>query len=118
MAELDGRPVGHVQWYLSREYPDYHQAVGADGGWVGVDYFVGDPADRGRGVGSAMIDAFVEQVVAKLAGATAAVASPSPDNAASIRALENAGFAGGDVVAVGDSSEVVMVRALRLRSSP
>lgn len=60
---------------------------------AGVDYLIGAAAHRGRGLGSAMIRAFVGQVVFDLHPEwTQAGADPLDANTASWRALEKAGF--------------------------
>ena len=91
----DGAPMGWIQCFDatdSHESPHWFTA-GVDRAAAGIDYLVGDPANRGRGVGSRMIAAFCEQVVfADGRSWTAACASPYAANVASWRALEKAGF--------------------------
>lgn len=96
VVELDGRPVGWVQvWFLCDE-PEMSEWVGF--GFhptrtAGIDYLVGEPADRGSGLGSAMLAAFVERIVF---GAhpwiDAAGSDPDERNSASVGALRQAGF--------------------------
>lgn len=76
---LDDRPVGWIQTWLPE----------GDGDTVGIDYLIGDPADRGHGLGSAMIRAFVET---ELAGWRRITADPEHGNRASRGALRRAGF--------------------------
>jgi len=96
IASLDGRDVGWAQCYLAAEDPE------ETGGWwkfgvdpcaAGIDYLIGDPADRERGLGSAMIRAFVDKVVFGLHPEwSQAAAGPFTANVASGRALARAGF--------------------------
>ena len=94
---LDGdRPVGWIQCYEARHYPeelDPWVAAGADPGIAGIDYLIGAPADRGRGLGPAMVAAFVDEVVFGQHPAWPQVgAAPDIDNVASWGALAKAGF--------------------------
>ncbi len=96
VVELDGRPVGWIQcWFLADE--------DEVDGWVergfdpattaGVDYLVADPADRGAGLGSSMIGAYVERVVfGEHDWIDTAGSDPDRDNERSWRALAAAGF--------------------------
>lgn len=96
LAVVDDEPVGWIQCYAATDGED--EAVrwfarGVPRTAAGIDYLIGAPSARDRGLGSAMIDAFVTDVV--FAGHpewTHAVASPYAANTASCRALEKAGF--------------------------
>lgn len=96
IALAGGRPVGWIQCYPVAAAPEEHEAWAAHGvgeGAAGIDYLIGEPGDRGRGLGSAMIAAFVDDVVfGRHPGWTQACASPYEANEASWRALARAGF--------------------------
>ncbi|MHB8463816.1 MAG: GNAT family N-acetyltransferase [Acidimicrobiales bacterium] len=96
VAAVDGDPVGWVQCYAAADYPDEAAkwwALGVDPMAAGIDYLIGDPANRARGLGSALIRAFVEDVAFGLHATWSQVcAAPYGENVASWRALENAGF--------------------------
>ena len=96
IASVDGRDVGWIQCYPTadeREEAEPWWALGVDRTAAGIDYLVGDSTDRARGIGSAMISAFVEDVVfARHPEWTQAAAAPLEANVASWRALEKAGF--------------------------
>ncbi len=98
IAELDGRAVGWIQCYAAADFADeyeaqYWWALGIDQSASGIDYLLGAPADRGGGIGCAMIRAFVQEIVfAQHPHWTQACASPQAANIASCRALEKAGF--------------------------
>ncbi len=98
IATVDGRDVGWIQcWALADEEPDEVApwiALGFDeDGGAGIDYLVAEPAGRGRGTGSAMIRAFVADVVfGRHPHWTHVGADPNAANVASWRALEKAGF--------------------------
>ena len=103
IATVDGRDVGWIQCYAAADDPEDDEvrawwALGVDRTAAGIDYLIGDPTDRGRGVGAAIIRAFVDEVVFGNHPAwTQVCASPFVANAASWRALARAGF-----TAVGD----------------
>lgn len=96
IALLDGEAVGWIQCAEVRHWPEEcveWRALGADPGCAGIDYLVGDNAPRGKGLGSAMIAAFVEQIVFGRHPEWHQVgADPYESNVASWRALEKAGF--------------------------
>ena len=63
LATVDGRPVGWLQCYATADHADNGEvehwwARGVHRSAAGIDYLVGDPADRGRGLGSMMIQHF------------------------------------------------------------
>jgi RimJ/RimL family protein N-acetyltransferase len=96
LALLDGEPVGWIQCGSAAHWPDESaawRALGLDPAVAGIDYLVGEPAARGRSLGSRMIRAFVDDVVfGRHPGWTQAAADPDVDNVASWRALAKAGF--------------------------
>jgi RimJ/RimL family protein N-acetyltransferase len=92
VVELDGAGAGLCQTYRLGEYPAYAAALGADRQWAGLDYFIGEPSFRGRGLAHRIIDRFVREIVFADDGTTACVSSTDPANARSIGALERAGF--------------------------
>ena len=97
---VDGRDRGWIQCYAAADFAEADET----GGWwelgvprtaAGVDYLLGEPADRGRGLGSALLRAFTDDVVFGAHPSwTHVCASPLVSNAASWRALANAGFIG------------------------
>lgn len=97
MALDDGEPFGWIQCYAAADSPDelaVWEAHGVDAATAGIDYLVGEPGQRGRGRGTAMIETFVEDVVfGRHPEWTAAAAAPLVGNVGSWRALEKAGFA-------------------------
>jgi aminoglycoside 6'-N-acetyltransferase len=96
LACIDGLPIGWIQCYLAADDDEECRLwwpLGIDRCAAGIDYLVGDPATRGRGVGTAMIRAFVDDIVfGRHPGWTQACAGPFEANVASWRALEKAGF--------------------------
>lgn len=90
------RDVGWIQCFAALDEPEEGEkwwALGVDRSAAGIDYLIGDAAERGRGIGTAVIRGFVAQVVfGRHPAWTQACAAPYADNVASWRALEKAGF--------------------------
>ena len=92
LALLDGEPFGMVQTYLVSDYPDYAALIEEGEGTAGLDLFIGEEAQTGRGLGTEMISRFVEMVVFARPETIACTADPDITNTASLRAFEKAGF--------------------------
>lgn len=76
---------------------------------VGIDYLIGGP--RGQGLGTAMIDTFCSVIVPqRYPEATQIYAVPHRDNAASLRALQHAGFVHHDTIHLGSDTGCLMIR--------
>lgn len=91
MVELGGQPVGFVQDYLLRDYPEY-AVLAPDADAVGVDYAIGADEWRGRGLGPVMLWAWLLHVRERRSEATTCFAAPDHRNHASCRVLAKAGF--------------------------
>ena len=96
LAWIDGRPFGLIQRYAIADYPEYVEELSTicpqPSGTVSIDYLIGEPDLRGRGLGAAMIAAFVAESWAAYPDASAVVVAMHQHNAASWRAVERAGF--------------------------
>jgi aminoglycoside 6'-N-acetyltransferase len=85
------QPIGWCQWYSYDAYPTEAEALGAHAGDVGVDYAIGDPAAIGRGLGTQLIAALVDEV-RRHHPACGVIVDPDARNVASRRVLERNGF--------------------------
>jgi aminoglycoside 6'-N-acetyltransferase len=93
VIEVEGTPVGLIQWYRLSDFTDYAQAIGEDpAGCAGLDLFIGEISALGRGVGSLALRQFVASLVFRHREIVRAVGSPASNNLRSIRAFEKAGF--------------------------
>jgi aminoglycoside 6'-N-acetyltransferase len=98
VIEVDGVPSGIIQRYRTADDPAWERAISqavpdvTRSPTAGVDYLLGRPDVRGRGIGTAVIDAFGAAVFDELPDVTAIVVSVQQDNRASWRALERAGY--------------------------
>lgn len=87
-----GRPIGFIQCYRIDDHDEYGQALGLDASAAGVDLFVGEPGLIGRGLGPAILRAFLHSVVFARYDVELCVIGPSVKNTSAIRAYEKAGF--------------------------
>jgi aminoglycoside 6'-N-acetyltransferase len=95
IVEVDGEPVGMVQRYLLDDEPDWRRSLSPSGPHdhaAGIDYLLGDKSVTGRGVGPAMIGAFVRTTWSQCPQVSEVVVAVSQANRRSWRALEKAGF--------------------------
>lgn len=96
VVSLDGRPVGLVQRSVIADYPEdleeFAALVEVPEGAVELDYLVAEPALRGRGLGSRIIAALVEDTWTAHPSAPAVLVAVAAANVASWRALEKAGL--------------------------
>jgi aminoglycoside 6'-N-acetyltransferase len=103
LALHGGRAVGLLQRCRWSDYPEYLSEITpvypVPPAAVSLDYLVGAADDVGRGLGSAMISAFLGRTWADLPDAPCVVVPVAAGNVASWRALEKAGFS---VVAEGE----------------
>jgi aminoglycoside 6'-N-acetyltransferase len=88
----DSQPVGFIQEYLIRDYPEYASAVQVDDDAAGVDLFIGDEAYVHCGLGPVLLRAFLRDVVFARDEAGCCVIGPAQSNASAIHAYEKAGF--------------------------
>ena len=89
---VDGKDVGYIQGYPLERFPDYAARIGAEGGAMGVDLFIGEEMFLGWGLGARAIRHFVSEIAFSKPEVPACIAGPLEGNTASIRAFERAGF--------------------------
>jgi RimJ/RimL family protein N-acetyltransferase len=109
IALADGQPIGFIQSYVPFGAGDGWWPDETDPGARGIDQFLAHEADLGRGLGTAMVRAFVERLFADPA-VTKVQVDPAPENARAIRAYEKAGFARVGVVDTPDGPALLMVQ--------
>jgi aminoglycoside 6'-N-acetyltransferase len=89
---LDDRPAGFIQTYHVSDYPEYRELVAVEEGVAGVDLFVAELEQTGRGIGSKALSRFVADIVFSNPEIHACIADPNAENLTSLRAFEKAGF--------------------------
>jgi aminoglycoside 6'-N-acetyltransferase Ib len=91
IAMLDGEPIGFIQSYVAMGSGDGWWEEERDPGTRGIDQFLANAEQLGRGLGSSMVSAFVVQLFQDPA-VTTVQADPSPKNERAIRCYRRVGF--------------------------
>lgn len=109
LVRRDGDPVAYVELYrVVRDRLAAHYAVrSAD---LGVHIAIGDPARTGRGLGSALLAALADGLLAADAACTRVVAEPDETNTASVAAFRRAGFRPAGRVTFPHKTSALLVR--------
>lgn len=95
IVERAGVPFGFVQRYQFADEPGWVESLrptGAPLDGAGVDYLIADPAQLGRGLGTALLAEFVADTWRRYPEVPALVVDVDPANRRSWRALERLGF--------------------------
>ena len=108
LALVRGTPVGFIQAYQP-------VAFHGEGWWLdehdpgvrGIDQFLADAGQLGRGLGTAMVRAFVERLFADPA-VTRVQTDPDPANRRAVRCYEKAGFRAAREVDTPDGRALLM----------
>lgn len=93
VIEMDGRPIGYIQFYRWADEPEDAAALGLafdEGAW-GLDVFIGEPSDIGLGVGPRVLDLLCRYLFEER-GATSVQLIAAQANARALRAYRKAGF--------------------------
>lgn len=109
IALLGDEPLGFIQSYVALGSGDGWWEDETDPGTRGIDQFLADASRLGRGLGSAMVDAFARRLFADPA-VTKIQTDPAPDNARAIRCYRRAGFVDRGVVMTPDGAALLLVR--------
>lgn len=109
IALLDGEPVGFIQSYVVMGSGDGWWDDERDPGALGIDQFLAHADQLNRGLGSAMIRAFVERLFLDPA-VTKVQTDPSPRNLRAIRCSLKAGFHEHGEVMTPDGPALLLVR--------
>jgi len=109
LALLEGEPVGFIQWYdVMRADPEHWWKDETDPGARGVDQFLANASQLGRGLGTQMVAEFVARLF-RDPSVTKVQTDPDPRNARAIRAYEKVGFRGVGEVVTPDGPALLMV---------
>jgi RimJ/RimL family protein N-acetyltransferase len=105
-----GQPIGFIQCYVVMGSGDGWWEGETDPGARGIDQFLADAGSLGRGLGRAMIRAFVDQLFDGDPAVTVVQTDPSPRNLRAIRCYTAAGFGTVGEVATPDGPALLMKR--------
>ena len=109
VALSKNEPIGFVQSYVVMGSGDGWWKQETDPGARGIDQFLANPEQLGRGLGSAMIHAFMEQLFQDPA-VTKVQTDPSPENDRAIRCYRRVGFIDVGEVVTPDGLALLMVK--------
>jgi RimJ/RimL family protein N-acetyltransferase len=88
----DAEPIGYLQHYRLADYPEYARLIGAAPGDHGLDLFIGRDDLLGRGLGTAIVTAALDQLIFSQPAAQRCLVGPSPENERAIRCYARCGF--------------------------
>lgn len=109
LALLGERPVGFIQSYVVMGSGDGWWPDERDPGARGIDQLLADASLLGRGLGAAMVRAFVTTLFEEPA-VTRVQTDPDPSNRRAIRCYEKAGFCPVRKVETPDGPALLMIR--------
>jgi RimJ/RimL family protein N-acetyltransferase len=113
IALLDNEPIGFIQSYVVMGSGDGWWEQETDPGARGIDQFLCNSEQLGRGLGRAMIQTFVERLFQDPA-VTKVQTDPSPNNERAIRCYRRVGFVDVGEVITPDGLALLMVKARSL----
>jgi AacA4 family aminoglycoside N(6')-acetyltransferase len=109
IVTMDGRPIGYAQSYVAMGSGDGWWEDITDPGVRGIDQFLCEASDLGKGLGTRMVEALVARLFADPA-VTRIQTDPDPRNARAIRCYEKAGFRAVGTIATPDGAALYMVQ--------
>lgn len=108
------RPIGYIQTYRIDDEPEYARAVQPTELSAGVDLYIGEEDSVHRGLGAAILRAFLRELVFADAAVETCLIGPDVRNRIAIRAYEKAGFTYWKTVDVpGEPAPEYMMRLTR-----
>ena len=113
IVEVGAHPFAYLQCYDPTAWPN-HGFGDLPNGARGIDQFIGRADMIDRGHGSALIRAFVDDLLT--GGTPRVVTDPDPANTRAIRAYEKAGFRKNRPVTTPDGAALLMVRDPMVRT--
>ena len=116
LIQFEAVPIGWIQWYRWRDFPDHGIRLGADDRTAGIDLAIGEVEMTGRGLGPAVIREFGANYIFANSDLGAIVADPSVSNLHSVSAFKKAGFSVASTVQLVDEAfERLVVRLDRTK---
>lgn len=109
IALLDNEPIGFIQVYVVMGFGGGWWEQETDPGARGIDQFLANPDQLGQGLGSAMVNAFVNQLFQDET-ITKVQTDPAPENQRAIRCYQRVGFVSVGEVITPDGAALLMVK--------
>jgi RimJ/RimL family protein N-acetyltransferase len=117
IAEHDGCAIGFIQSYVAMGAGDGWWETETDPGVRGIDQFLADGEHLGRGLGTQMVRAFIQQVLQDSA-VTRIQTDPDPTNTRAIRSYVKAGFTPVGEISTPDGPALLMAITREAARSP
>lgn len=93
IMEIEGTPVGFVQWYRVEDEAEWYPGVDIRANTVALDIVIGDPDYVGKGHGRRLVLEFVHHVLrAAVPDCPEVWLDPDPRNERAMRSYRAAGF--------------------------
>ena len=108
IASIDGVDIGYVQAYHAMQAGDGWWTEERDPGVWGIDQFLAEEKQLGKGLGTRMVRSFADFLFEDPA-VTRIQADPSPENGRAIRCYEKAGFRRAWLIETPDGEAMLMV---------
>ena len=116
IAMLDEEPIGYAQSYVAIGSGDGWWEYETDPGVRGIDQSLANPEQLGKGMGTRLVRALVEQLFSDPA-VTKIQTDPAPNNHRAIRCYEKAGFVQQGLITTPDGPAVYMVQTRKAYQS-
>ena len=115
VIQFEGIPIGWIQWYRWRDFPEHAIRLGVDDRSAGIDLAIGEVEMTGRGLGPTVIREFGTNYIFSNSDLDAIVVDPSASNLHSVSAFKKAGFSIASTVQLVDEAfERLVVRLARI----
>jgi len=88
IIQYEGVPIGWIQWYRWRDFPEHAIRLGVDHRSAGIDLAIGEIEMTGRGLGPTVIREFGTNYIFVNRDLGAIVADPSVSNLNSVSAFK------------------------------
>ncbi len=108
LAYHEGEAIGYIQCYVAVDSGDGWWAGQHDASVRGIDQFLANPAQVGRGLGAEMVRAFTQFLLLDPA-VSKIQCDPAPNNTRAIRCYEKAGFSQVGRILTPDGPAILMV---------
>lgn len=92
LITYDNTPIGFVQTYKIKDYPDYARCVDINENSSGLDIFIGEKDYIHKGLGKHIIRKFLKDIIFSLSDSECCIIGPEPQNVTAIKTYEKAGF--------------------------
>lgn len=109
VAWLNHEPIGFIQSYEVKDCGEGWWEQEKDVGARGIDQFLANEADLGKGLGTRMVRDFIDFLFQNPA-VTKIQTDPAPDNVRAIRCYEKSGFVAQHLVQTPDGIALLMLK--------